>query len=86
MDEFWKGVLRRQFGAAIDMMENAMRVCPEDVWCDLTKKPEWVDNGNVVNAVILNRQLVAIGELVLTGQHRAGQHEAAGTLANARGE
>src|SRR4051812_32728929 len=44
MDELWNGVLRRQFGAAIDMLENAIRACPEDVWCDLTKKPEWVDN------------------------------------------
>jgi hypothetical protein len=44
MDEFWKGVLRRQFGAAIDMLENAIRTCPEDVWSDPTKKPEWVDN------------------------------------------
>jgi hypothetical protein len=44
MDDFWKGVLRQQFSAAIDMLENAMRVCPEDVWCDRTKKPEWVAN------------------------------------------
>jgi hypothetical protein len=44
MDEFWKGVLRQQFGAAMDMMENAIRVCPEDVWCDRTKKPQWVAN------------------------------------------
>jgi hypothetical protein len=44
MDEFWKGVLRQQFGAAIDMLENAVRACPDDVWCDRTKKPEWVDN------------------------------------------
>jgi hypothetical protein len=44
MDEFWKRVLRQQFGAAIDMLENAIRACPDDVWCDLTKKPEWVAN------------------------------------------
>jgi hypothetical protein len=44
MDEFWKGVLRRQFGASIDMLENAMRACPDDVWCDRTKKPQWVAN------------------------------------------
>jgi DinB family protein len=44
MDEFWKTVLRHQFGAAIDMLENAMRVCPEEVWCDRTKKPEWNEN------------------------------------------
>jgi len=44
MDEFWKGVLRQQFGAAIDMLENAIRTCPDDVWCDRTKKPEWAAN------------------------------------------
>ena len=44
MEEFWKTVLRQQFGAAIDMLENAIRVCPEDVWCDLTSKPEWKEN------------------------------------------
>jgi len=44
MEEFWKAVLRQQFGAAIDMMENAIRDCPEDIWCDLSKKPEWVAN------------------------------------------
>jgi len=28
----WKTPIWQQFGAAIDMLENAMRVCPEDVW------------------------------------------------------
>src|SRR5678816_1263049 len=41
MDAFWKGVIHRQFGAAIDMLENAMHACPGDVWCDQTKQPEW---------------------------------------------
>jgi len=41
MDEFWKGVIHRQFGAAIDMLENAMHACPDDVWCDQTRQPEW---------------------------------------------
>ena len=44
MDEFWKSVLRRQFGAAIDMLENAIRACPDHVWSDPTKKPEWPTN------------------------------------------
>jgi DinB superfamily len=44
VDGFWKTVLRQQFGAAIDMLENAIRACPDDVWCDYTKKPEWVEN------------------------------------------
>jgi hypothetical protein len=45
MDTFWKAILWRQFGAAIDMLANAMRSCPEDVWAkDPAKRPEWIDN------------------------------------------
>ena len=32
IDEEWKEAVWRQFGAAIDMLENAMLACPEDVW------------------------------------------------------
>jgi hypothetical protein len=44
MDGYWKEVLRRQFGAAIDMLENAIRACPDDLWSDQTKRPEWTSN------------------------------------------
>ena len=45
MDSFWKAILWRQFGAAIDMLGNAMRACPEEVWSgDPGKRPEWLDN------------------------------------------
>lgn len=47
MDTFWKTVIWQQLGAAIDMLENAIVVCPEAVWSDLSKPPEWVNN-NVV--------------------------------------
>jgi hypothetical protein len=30
--DIWKTALRAQFGAAIDMLENAMRACPDKVW------------------------------------------------------
>lgn len=30
-----------QFGAAIDMLENAMRAAPDEVWGDRTKPPEF---------------------------------------------
>jgi len=30
-----------QFGAAIDMLENAMRAAPNDVWGDRSKQPEF---------------------------------------------
>jgi hypothetical protein len=32
MDAGWKASLWSQFGAAIDMLENAARACPDDLW------------------------------------------------------
>jgi hypothetical protein len=32
MDEMWKSALWRQFGSAIDMLENALLACPEEFW------------------------------------------------------
>lgn len=32
MDSMWKAILWRQFGAAIQMLENAMRACPRELW------------------------------------------------------
>jgi hypothetical protein len=28
----------------MDMLENAMRACPDEVWCDNSRQPEWVAN------------------------------------------
>jgi DinB superfamily len=47
MDTFWKLVMWQQFGAAIDMLENAMRACPDRTWSDSSKRPEWPSNGVV---------------------------------------
>jgi hypothetical protein len=33
--------LWRQFGAAIDMLENAIVACPDEVWGDRTQRPEF---------------------------------------------
>jgi len=41
MEETWRGVLWLQFGAAIDMLENAVVACPEEVWSDPSRRPEW---------------------------------------------
>ncbi len=38
MDPFWKTVLRSQFGAAIDMLENAIRACPDELWNDRSQQ------------------------------------------------
>jgi uncharacterized damage-inducible protein DinB len=41
MNEHWKKTLWGQFGAAIDMLENAIRACPETVWGDRSQRPEF---------------------------------------------
>ncbi len=32
MDTMWTRIIWRQFGAAIDMLENALRRCPDRLW------------------------------------------------------
>ncbi|MEW6368889.1 MAG: DinB family protein [Acidobacteriota bacterium] len=41
MDDTWKAIVWRQFGAAIDMLENAMHACPDDLWSDRAQRPEF---------------------------------------------
>lgn len=41
MDATWKAALWRQFGAAIDMLENAVVACPDAVWRDRSREPEF---------------------------------------------
>ena len=44
MEGDFKGILWLQFGAAIDMLENAIDACPEEVWSDPSKRPEWASH------------------------------------------
>jgi hypothetical protein len=37
----WKEGVWRQFGAAIDMLENAIHACPEPLWSDRKRRPEF---------------------------------------------
>ena len=37
----WQTTLWQQFGAAIDMLENTIRACPENIWNDRSRKPEY---------------------------------------------
>src|SRR5688572_28138688 len=30
----WKTIIWQQFGAAIDMLDNALRACPDELWRD----------------------------------------------------
>jgi uncharacterized damage-inducible protein DinB len=32
MQQIWKTIMWQQLGAAVDMLENAIRACPEDLW------------------------------------------------------
>lgn len=41
MDSTWKEIIWQQFGAAIDMLENAMLACPENLWSDRSEQPEF---------------------------------------------
>jgi hypothetical protein len=38
--KFLKKTIWRQVGASIDMLENAIRACPEEVWSDRTREPQ----------------------------------------------
>jgi hypothetical protein len=40
MDTIWKTIIWQQFGAAIDMLENALLACPEKLWSDRSRQPE----------------------------------------------
>ena len=42
MDEDpWNEILQRQFAAAIDMLENAIAACPDTLWGDRSRQPEF---------------------------------------------
>ena len=41
MNAAWKAIVWDQFGAAIDMLENAVRACPDDLWSDRSRQPEY---------------------------------------------
>lgn len=37
----WRDVIEPQFAAALEMLENAMRACPEALWSDRSRTPEF---------------------------------------------
>ncbi len=39
--DHWKEILWQQFGAAIDMLANAIEACPEELWSDRSRRPEF---------------------------------------------
>ena len=45
MDAFWKAAIWSHMGASIAMLENAIRVCPDELWSDPSKNPAWKSHG-----------------------------------------
>jgi uncharacterized damage-inducible protein DinB len=41
MDKTFKEILWNQFGGSIDMFENAIKACPDDVWGDRSHEHEY---------------------------------------------
>jgi hypothetical protein len=41
VDATWREIIWQQFGAAIDMLENALLACPDELWGDRSKQPEF---------------------------------------------
>ena len=39
MPDFWKSIIWQQTGAAIDMLENAVRACPDELWSESSQPP-----------------------------------------------
>jgi uncharacterized damage-inducible protein DinB len=40
-DTIWKSIVWPQFGAAIEMLENALAACPDELWSDRSRCPEF---------------------------------------------
>jgi hypothetical protein len=41
VDTTWRAIIWSQFGAAIDMLENGLVACPDELWSDRSRQPEF---------------------------------------------
>ena len=41
MADYWHRILWDQLGASIDMLENAIAACPDPLWSDPSREPEY---------------------------------------------
>ncbi len=41
METDWRAIIGRQFAASIDMLENALVACPDELWSDRTRQTEF---------------------------------------------
>lgn len=47
VDSYWRIVVWQQFGAAIDMLGNAIAACPDELWSEPDRTPQWQERGVV---------------------------------------
>lgn len=40
-NDLWRTLIWNQYGAAIDTLENAIRACPQELWSDRARFPEY---------------------------------------------
>ncbi|HJT86463.1 MAG TPA: DinB family protein [Bryobacteraceae bacterium] len=66
METTWNAILWNQFGASIDMLENAIDACPDELWSDASKPPEWASHG-VVGFWYLVYHTLFFLDLILAG-------------------
>ena len=45
MDTTWKVIIWNQFGAAIDMLDNAIQACPDELWQEPLYHEQGIDSG-----------------------------------------
>jgi uncharacterized damage-inducible protein DinB len=41
MNPIWRTALWQQYGAAIDMLDNAIIACPDELWSDRSQQPQF---------------------------------------------
>jgi uncharacterized damage-inducible protein DinB len=41
MNQVWRTTLWQQYGAAIDMLDNAILACPDELWSDPEQQPQF---------------------------------------------
>jgi uncharacterized damage-inducible protein DinB len=60
MIDFWRSAIRQQFHAAIDMLGNAIKACPDSVWSGQGRREFWYLAYHVL--IFLDLYLSSVGE------------------------
>ena len=76
MNSAFKECLWSQFGAAIDMLENAINACSEELWSDTSRKPEWLEDGEANRLCRFSWGEFTFAELLLVNMRHVQHHAA----------